>query len=182
MSAVSPDKAFDRAVDLVINQNQVVQDWARRFTLIETGLGIAVGTIIGWKGSQPDAVILTLIIVLASFGVAFAVLTTLILERHHRWQALYVEMVKRVEGDRPYLYQRDYKLPGPDLRIAFITLGAIVTIGWIALLAILVSDLRPALDPAAMALWLGGTGLFVATLALILAALALRRARGKKAG
>jgi hypothetical protein len=181
MSEVSREKAFDRAVDLVIHVDHIVQGWVQRFMLIEAGLAMAVGTILGWKGSQPDAVILTLVVLLAAFAVVFAILIPVIMERLLRWQAHYIKAVKRAEGNKPYLYQPGYRLRGPTLRIAFIFTGAIVAVVWIGFLATLVTQFQPSLEPRAMSLWFSITALAASTVALVLSAFAIRRRAGKPA-
>lgn len=178
MSEISRERAFDRAIDLIMKQNDVVQDWVARLVLIEGGLGIAVGTLLSWKGSDSSPAVFTLIILLASFGMASAVLISLVLDRHQRWQALYVDMVKRVEGNDPLLFQPNFRLRGPSLRLILPLFGALVLIGWAVVIATLVSAHSPLrLDLGAACIAAIIVALLGSLTALVLASLALRRTK-----
>lgn len=90
-------------------------------------------------------------------------------------------MVKRAEGDKPYLYQPGRNLSGPNLQVAFIIVGVVVVLGWLAFLAILLVGRQPRIEPQAAVLWLAATSLAVAIVAFVVSLIAVRRARRQAA-
>ncbi len=176
MSEISREAAFNRSIDLVMKQNDVVQDWVARFVLIQGGLGIGVGTLLTWKGLPTAPAALTFMLLLSFFGVACSILAGIILERHQRWQATYIEMVKRAEGAHPYLFQHDKKLAGPNLRVVFPAFCAVVIVGWVVVAMKLVADQTPVtIDSRAASLSLGMVALIVSLVAVVLAGWSLWR-------
>jgi hypothetical protein len=100
MSTVNNEKAFDRAVDLVINQDRVVQEWGRRYVAIQASLALAAAALLAWKG-----LLGVIVIPLGVIPIILAKAMGQIMRREYDWQKTYVEMVKRTEGNEPLLYQ-----------------------------------------------------------------------------
>src|SRR2546425_13209455 len=136
MSEVTKDKAFDRAVDLVINQDHVAQQWTGRYIAVQTSLAIALAALLSWKGPLGVvAVILGVLIGLIAIVLAHAV--TEIIKREYEWQKRYVEMVRRAEGSDPILYQEPGKyepLPGRDIPSTFAKIRPWVIATWVLII------------------------------------------------
>ena len=105
MSEVSKEKAFDRAVDLVLNQDRVVQKWTGRYIAVQTSLAVAAAALLSWKGPHLGFVAVVLALLIGGIAIVLALALTQIIEREYEWQKRYVEMVRRTEGKDPLLYQ-----------------------------------------------------------------------------
>lgn len=135
MSEITRDKAFDRALDLLINQDHVAQQWTGRYIAVQGGLAITAATLLSWKGV---ALGLLGAILAGLIGVIAIVLTraiTQIITREYNWQKRYVEMVIRIEGDSPFLYQPPGKyepLPGRNIPGTFDQIEPWIITVWVA--------------------------------------------------
>lgn len=144
MSEVTKDKAFDRAVDLVINQDHVIQQWIGRFITVQTSLAVAAAALISWKGSN-GFVVVTLAILIGIIASMLAYAMTQIIKREYEWQERYVEMVKDIEGDEPLLYKKNYEhLRGKDISTTFAQIQLCIIVGWslVILMTTIVAGLR----------------------------------------
>jgi|GEM_PF-2588885 len=140
MSEVTKDKAFDRAVDLVINQDHVAQQWTGRYIAIQTSLAVAAAALLSWKGPHLGFVAVILTLVIGIIAIVLGCAMTQIIRREYEWQKRYVEMVKRTEGNEPLLYQEPGKyepLPGKDIPGTFAQIQPWIIAAW-ALVIILV--------------------------------------------
>lgn len=140
MSEVTKDKAFDRAVDLVINQDHVAQQWTGRYIAIQTSLAVAVAALLSWKGPHLGFVAVILAVVIGSIAIVLAYAVTQIIKREYEWQKRYVEMVRRTEGNDPLLYQEPGKyepLPGKNIPGTFAQIQPWIIGAW-ALVILLV--------------------------------------------
>jgi hypothetical protein len=133
VSDVNRDKAFDRAIDLVVNQDHVVQQWTGRYIAVQTSLAIATATLLSWKGPDfwPFAVVLAPL--LGVIAIVFTYAITAIITREYEWQKKYVEMVRRTEGDSPFLYQPPgayQPLLGKDIPGTFVQIRPWIVEAW----------------------------------------------------
>jgi hypothetical protein len=134
MSEVNKDKVFDRAVDLVINQDHVIQQWTGRYIAVQTSLAVAMATLLLWRGADLDFVVAILLSVLiGGIAIMLSCKMTNIIKREHEWQKKYVEMVKRTEGKDPLLYQNSdhYEpLPEKDISAIFAQIKFWLIVAW----------------------------------------------------
>ena len=131
MSMVDRSKAFDRAIDLTIHQDHIIQDWTGRYVTIQTSLVVAEAALLAWKGQTGGLPIKILATLIAFLGMVFVWAITAIIMRECEWQARYVEMVKRAEEIDPYLYQFEYKpIHGPNKQSIFFWLRIVLIPAW----------------------------------------------------
>jgi hypothetical protein len=132
MSEVTREKLFDRAVDLVINQDHVAQQWTGRYIAIQTSLAVAAAALLSWRGPYLGWVAAILAVLLGIIASVLAYAVTEIIKREYEWQKRYVAMVKRTEGDPPLLYQDNYEpLPGQDIPSTFSQILPAIIIAWV---------------------------------------------------
>jgi hypothetical protein len=105
MSEITREKVFDRAIDLVINQDHIAQQWTGRYIAVQSGLAIAAAALLSWNGLALGVLAAILAGLIAVMAIVLAVAITQIIKREYNWQKRYVEMVVRTEGDSPLLYQ-----------------------------------------------------------------------------
>jgi hypothetical protein len=129
MSEVTKDKAFDRAVDLVINQDHVIQKWTGRYIAVQTSLSVAMATLLSWKGADLGFVAILLSVLIGGIAIILSCKMTKIIKREYEWQKEYVEMVKRTEGENPLLYQHE-SLPSRDISIIFAQIKFWLIVAW----------------------------------------------------
>jgi hypothetical protein len=141
MSKVAPDKAFDRAVDLIINQDHVIQSWTGRYITTQGGLAIAEATLLGWQGANYGLLIAAAAILLAVLGIASAWLITEIIKREYRWQSIYVEAAQRAEGSDPIIYTVEVKPEPGFIARVFLRLRPILVVAWSLFLLLLLAEL-----------------------------------------
>jgi len=144
MSEVTKDKAFDRAVDLVINQDHVVQQWTGRYIAVQTSLAVAAATLLSWKGPQLGFIVVILAVLIGGIAIILTHAMTQIIKREYEWQKKYVEMVKRTEGNEPLLYQNtgNYEpLPGKDIPSIFKQIKKWIILVWILVIIVIVLPL-----------------------------------------
>ena len=146
MNGVDRKVLFERAVDLVINQDQNVHSWAGRYLAIQGGFATAVSAIIGWRGSTGTAAVTALLCLLAVLAIILAHVLTAILERELAWQGGYVKSVKLIEGAEAVVF-RDGMLPDRrGMERHFRTATVAVTIAWAGFAMTM------------LALWIGSRG------------------------
>jgi hypothetical protein len=146
MSEVTKDKAFDRAVDLVINQDHVIQQWTGRYITVQAGLATALATVLSWKGVDLGFVTIPLSILISSIAIMLSCKITKIIKREYEWQDIYVKMVKRIEGQDPLLYQNNYEpLPGKNISTRFTQIQRWLIWAWI--LVVITVIILPLLKP-----------------------------------
>jgi hypothetical protein len=129
MSEVNRDKVFDRAVDLVINQDHIVQQWTIRYIAIQSGLAVGAAAVLSWNGPH-----LGLVLLIGIIAIVMVHAVTQIIVREYEWQKRYVEMVRKTEGQDPLLYQESGKyepLPGKDISTTFVQIKPWIVVGWI---------------------------------------------------
>ena len=145
MSNISDEKVFDRAVDLIVHQDQMLQNWTTRYIAVEGGLMLAVATLIQWRVSTPsllDAQYSSPFVaaqsLLALLGILAAWLITRMIANELEWQKNYVLATKRAEGDDPTLYPFEVK-PGPGRTLKLFQRASwLLTVLWLVLLAIII--------------------------------------------
>lgn len=147
MSEVNKDKAFDRAVDLVINQDHVIQQWTGRYIAVQTSLAVAMATLLLWRGADLDFVVAILLSVLiGGIAIMLSCKMTKIIKREYEWQEIYVKMVKDIEGDNPLLYKKNYEpLPGKNISTRFTQIQRWLILAWI--LVVITVIILPLLKP-----------------------------------
>ena len=139
MSVVNKDKAFERAVDLVINQDRSIHSWTGRYVAVQTSLVVAETGLLAWKAGTDEWAIMVLGILVAAAAVIFLHLMTVLICREHRWQGLYVEWVKAIEGQEPFLWKQEYKkIPGPNIAKVFWWMRIFLTVGWFVFIGVFV--------------------------------------------
>jgi len=144
MSEVTKDKAFDRAVDLVINQDHIIQQWTGRYIYVQAALAGAEAAIISWKSPNLGFNVAILAVLIGVIAIVLACKMTQIIKREYEWQKEYVEMVKRTEGKDLLLYQNK-TLPGKDIPSIFEEIKIWIILVWI--LFIIAIALSPFLRP-----------------------------------
>ena len=102
---VQADKLFDRAIDLLINEDRNVDSWVTRYVGVESALVVGAAVIIGWQGGAVELLRRPLITALAVLGALFALLFAGVIERHLAWQRAYVEAVREIQGTEPLLFR-----------------------------------------------------------------------------
>jgi hypothetical protein len=133
VSAINPEKAFDRAIDLVINQDHVAFQWTGRYIAVQAGLGIAAAAVLTYKGPHLGTIEIIIAALLAAIAIVLTIALTGIIVREYEWQKRYVEMVRRAEGNEPLLYQTAGKfepLPGRDIPGTFAAVKRWVIGAW----------------------------------------------------
>lgn len=132
MSNISAEKAFDRAVDLIIHADKLTADWTGRIVTVQTSLVISEGVLFGWKGDQPSALFVSLAILIAVVGLFSLVFFTNVVVREHEYGHCFVEMVKRAEGSSPFLYSDKLtEVPGIRFARAITILKWVMSASWI---------------------------------------------------
>lgn len=132
MSEVSKDKAFDRAIDLVINQDHIIQQWTGRYITIQGGLAAALAAVLSWKGIDLGFITIPLSVLIGSIAIMLSCKITKIIKREYEWQDTYVKMVKRTEGKDPLLFQDNYEpLPGKKISVHFIQIQKWIILAWV---------------------------------------------------
>ncbi|MCX5634578.1 MAG: hypothetical protein NTW55_01870 [Planctomycetota bacterium] len=130
MSEVNRDKIFDRAVDLVINQDHVIQQWTGRYITIQTSLAVAAGVLLSWKSPNLDSIVAILVVLISIIAIVLAHALTQIIKREYEWQERYVAMVKKTEGQNPIFYQ-EKPIPGKDIPTTFVQIKPYIVVAWI---------------------------------------------------
>jgi len=138
MSEVSPEQAFDRAVDLVINQDKTVQFWTGRFIAVQSALVVAEAALLAWRGTDSGWLVPGLGVLLGLVAISLVVAMTAIIVRQCQWQQDYVEMVKRAEVSSPLLYQEGHRIPGANIPTIFVYLRFFLVVAWVVFLSLLV--------------------------------------------
>jgi len=134
MSEVTKDKAFDRAVDLVIHQDDIAQQWTGRYIAVQTSLAVATAALLSWRGVHLGLVAVIFTSVIGFIAIVLAHALTRIITREYEWQKAYIEMVKRTEGNNPLLYLKpgDYKrFEGKDIPGTFAQIQTWITVAWV---------------------------------------------------
>ena len=139
MSEVNRDKAFDRAVDLVINQDRCVENWTKHLIAVQASLVVAEGVLLAWGRDTPGWAITFPALLIGAAAITLLCAMTRIIVRQCKWQGCYVGMVKRTEGGPPFfLYQDQGDSPSkPKLPyVARVVKGSrtLLTIIWIVFL------------------------------------------------
>ena len=145
MSEVNRDIAFNRAVDLVVNQDNVAQKWTGRYIAIQTSLAIAAAALLSWKGPDLGLVAVGLAVLIGIIAIVLAHSLTQIIKREYEWQKRYVEMVRRTEGNDPLLYQEPGKykpLPGKDIPTTFSKIKPWIIAAWILFIVLVLPYLE----------------------------------------
>ena len=112
MGDVSNEKIFDRAVDLIVHGDRMLQGWTGRYIVIQGGLAFAAATLIKWRAESPEllktnyiALYVVAQIAIVALGISSAWLITKLIRNELDWQKNYVTATRRAEGDSPLLYQ-----------------------------------------------------------------------------
>ena len=133
MSNIKPEKAFDRAVDLVINQQGIVKDTVTKHITLQTSLVALVGVLITW--SSGTAIRFSTLFV-CFLGIIFALLMTALTMREVRWQKIHGEFVKNTEGDNPYFYSDSIQNKPRDW--IYKSIGWVIISFWVVLAYVMV--------------------------------------------
>ena len=139
MSRIEPSQLFDRAIELIIKQDEIIQSWAGRYITVQSSFAVAVSAVIAWKGLQPGWAITIVTVLLALVASVLAILMSSVIERHLAWQRAFTESVRFIEGDKPVLYREDMVPEGAGTRLStfFKVVRYIVPVAWLALVAAL---------------------------------------------
>jgi len=146
MSNINNEKVFDRAIDLIVHQDQMLQNWTTRLVAIEGGLMFAVATLLQWRVNTPSLLANTYSIpfivaetLIAFLGIGAAWLIAKMIEYELDWQRNYVIATRRAEGDNPVLYP--FEMPrgsaSRTLRL-FHWARWLLTLMWFGLIAVIV--------------------------------------------
>ncbi len=145
MSDISNEKVFDRAVDLIVHQDLMLQNWTTRYIALEGGLMFAVATLIQWRASNPvlqtgnySLPFVAAEVLIAALGVGAAWLITEMIKYELEWQRNYVMAAKRAEGDGPTLYPFEIKPGTGRTLMLFRRASVLLTAMWLGLLLIIV--------------------------------------------
>jgi hypothetical protein len=139
MSRIDYKQGFDRAVDLIIKQDDVVDSWTARYIGVESGIAIAIGVILGWKGVTEQWVITGLVVLLAVLAIVFSFLMSAAVNRHLAWQCGYIESVKQIEGEGPLLYREGMidKAEGTRLSSFYKSLRWVLLAVWVVFIVVI---------------------------------------------
>jgi len=105
MSEVGRNKAFDRAVDLVVHADDLTNQWTGRLIAVQTSLVVAEAALLVWKGDQSGAIVAALAVLIGLTAIVSLFAVTRIIVREHDTGHGYIGMVKRTEGQAPYLFR-----------------------------------------------------------------------------
>ena len=89
-------KLLDRAVDLILKQDDLIQSWSGRYIAIQSGIAVAVGGIISWKGPAPGWSVTAVLAMLGVLAIVFAFLLSAVINRHLAWQRGWTQLRERV--------------------------------------------------------------------------------------
>lgn len=150
MSTVSNDKAFDRAIDLVMHADKVTDLWTGRLLTLQSGLFTAAGALLLWKGTPLSAVVILASALITAAGIISAITLIVIIIREHDTGHSYIEMVKRTEGNDPYLFRAlDAPPPGPRFKTVMRWLKRAIVSVWIfyfVMVVVMVATQKAPLD------------------------------------
>jgi hypothetical protein len=139
ISNVNVDKAFNRAVDLVVHADQVTNMWTGRLVAVQTSFVIAEGVLIIWKGNQQGPIIASLVALIGIVAIVLLFALARIVIREHDTGHGYIEMVKRTEGTNPYLFRDvDSGPSGPKFSKVINTVKWVLAIAWAIFLVLAV--------------------------------------------
>lgn len=85
MSNIDAERAFDRAVDLVIHTDNLTTNWTGRLVTVQTSLVVAEGILLGWKSEQPSLLIAALALLIGIVGVSSLLILSNIVVREHEY-------------------------------------------------------------------------------------------------
>ncbi len=144
MSGVSNEKVFDRAVDLIIHADQMLQSWTTRYITIEGGLAFAGAALIKWRIDTPalqtSSYAFSFVVaevLLVALAIVSAWLITKMIGYELEWQKNYVSTTKRAEGDTPILVPFEVR-PGAGRTLSlFQWTSLLLTVMWLGFLAVI---------------------------------------------
>ena len=132
MSNINSEKAFDRAVDLVLHADRLANTWTVRLVTIQTSLVVAEGALLAWIVKTPGEIMPYLVIIIAVVGIATLLAMTNIIIREHDHGHAFIEMVKRTEGKDPHLWQEcKLSISGVKFSTTMIFLMVVLVAAWI---------------------------------------------------
>lgn len=135
MSEINNKVAFQRATELVIQQDKTTQFWVGRFVAVQAGLAIAESALYTWN--TPDKLIVPVVAtLLAILSIILVITITAIIVREYLWQCEYVEMVKRTEGENPLLFKPDCTIKGVTVPEIFKRLRYVLIFVWAIFIAL----------------------------------------------
>lgn len=139
MSNIDPTKAFDRAVDLVIHGDNLANTWTGRLVAVQSSLIVAEGALLIWKGNQSGSIVGALAALIGVIAIASLFALCRILVREHDTGHAYIAMVKRAEGNDPYLFRDgDSGPPGPSFSRNINALKWLLVVAWTFFLVVVV--------------------------------------------
>ena len=145
MSNISNEKVFDRAIDLIVHADQMLQSWTSRYIAIEGALAFAAATLIKWRADTPElqksGYLLLFImaeVLIVVLGIVAAWLITKMVEYELEWQRNYVLAAKRAEGDNAVLYPFEVKQGTSRTLNLFRWSSIILTVMWLGISATIV--------------------------------------------
>ncbi|HXX35214.1 MAG TPA: hypothetical protein VEM15_12145 [Thermodesulfobacteriota bacterium] len=142
MSNVNADKAFDRAVDLVVHADKVTNMWVGRLVAVQTSLVIAEGALLVWKGNQSDPIVASFVALIGIVAIVLLFALARIVIREHDTGYGYIKMVKRTEGTNPLLFRdEDSGPPGPKFSTVIETVKWVLAIAWFIFLLVTVGSI-----------------------------------------
>lgn len=100
---------FDRAIDLVVDTNEMGRGWTTHLVTIQAALVAAAGAFFRGSIRLTD---LIPIFVLSSLGASTAYVFTRLMRINWEWQGRYVETARIAQGTDPLLYSTKQLPPG----------------------------------------------------------------------
>jgi hypothetical protein len=104
MSAISNEKAFDRAIDLVKLASQLTLKWTSYLITVQTSLVTLEGAILAWRSNAIGAAVLMGSMLVAALGALSVYVLTNIVIREHEYGHMYIQMAIRAEQNNPILF------------------------------------------------------------------------------
>ncbi len=130
MSSIERDKAFDHLVDLIKHLNDNLHKWVALHLSIQTALIAAVAALLTW--SVKDVPLRSGIILgFGIFAICVALLIGHVLIRNRYWLKLYIEKAADIEGEAPFIWQKNAKVPGWKLATTLKLLHGFIVLGWV---------------------------------------------------
>ena len=131
MSNVTSEKALDKAIELICNADELTYKWSTHLITVQSGLVTVLGGLSAWKADSPSVTMYLVSILISIIAILVTFVLTNIVIRQHEYGHAYVEMAKRVEGEKPFLYDECISVvPGIKFRKIMGVLRATLISAW----------------------------------------------------
>lgn len=136
MNQIPPETLFNRAVDLVRDEDANVHRWLGRYVLVESLLAFGAGAIVGWS-SESDWWVVAVLLLFAGLGIIFSITITAMTERSLERQRAFTLAARETEGDRPQLFADGIITRRPIVGPVVLRMQWVVVAVWILFAALI---------------------------------------------